>query len=75
MYFTLDLTPALASVRRKEALKRCAKGTWRKGDRATPVAAPNDNDIEMDCESVKKVNVDLINKPTLSPAKSILCQY
>jgi len=31
--------------------------------------------LKMERESVKMVNVDLINKPTLSPAKGILCQY
>jgi hypothetical protein len=47
----------------------------RFGELLHPVAAPDDNDIEMNCESVKRVDVDLINKPILWQAKRILCQY
>jgi hypothetical protein len=53
---------------------------YKKGNRAKsrdcpPVAAPDNNDIEMDRESVKKVSVDSFNKPILSPVKKTLCQY
>jgi hypothetical protein len=52
------ILPALTSVRRREVFRRCTKGNPAKIGDCPPIAAPNDNDIEMDRESVKKVSVN-----------------